>query len=119
MSDLTTSHHALLGAPLSYLTPLERPSLREAQAWCHELATTHYENFHVATLFLPSEVRPHFESIYAFSRTADASFGLETTEVERPPTSPVRGSTWRSSRIGGSRSWRRSTTRCRVPASSW
>jgi squalene synthase HpnC len=63
--------HALLGAPLEYLTPLERPTLAEARAWCRELATSHYENFHVATFFLPAKVRPHFESIYAYCRVAD------------------------------------------------
>ncbi|HMF62605.1 MAG TPA: squalene synthase HpnC [Edaphobacter sp.] len=68
---MTTSQHALLGAPPDYLTPLERPTLQEAQAWCRQLATSHYENFHVATWFLPRKVRPHFESIYAYSRVAD------------------------------------------------
>jgi squalene synthase HpnC len=62
---------ALVGAPPEYLTPLERPSLAEAQAWCRELTTTHYENFHVATFFLPKKVRPHFESIYAYCRVSD------------------------------------------------
>ena len=71
MSETTVTQHALLGAPLEYLTPLERPTLAEAQAWCHQLATSHYENFHVATFFLPRKVRPHFESIYAYSRVAD------------------------------------------------
>jgi squalene synthase HpnC len=71
MSDGIATQHALLGAPLEYLTPLERPTLAEARAWCHELATSHYENFHVATFFLPQRVRPHFESIYAYSRVAD------------------------------------------------
>jgi squalene synthase HpnC len=63
--------HPLLGAPPEYLTPSDRPTLAEAQAWCRELATTHYENFHVATFFLPRKVRPHFESIYAYCRVAD------------------------------------------------
>ena len=71
MSDGIVAQHALLGAPPEYLTPLERPTLGEAQAWCRELATTHYENFHVATFFLPRKVRPHFESIYAYCRVAD------------------------------------------------
>lgn len=71
MSEMTASQHALLGAPPDYLTPLERPTLQEAQAWCRQLATSHYENFHVATWFLPKKVRPHFESIYAYSRVAD------------------------------------------------
>jgi squalene synthase HpnC len=71
MSDGIVTAYALLGAPPEYLTPLERPTLAEAKAWCRELATTHYENFHVATFFLPRKVRPHFESIYAYCRVAD------------------------------------------------
>jgi len=61
----------LIGAPEIYLTPAVRPSLAEAQAWCKHLATTHYENFHVATFFLPAALRPHFHSVYAFCRTSD------------------------------------------------
>ena len=61
----------LMGAPEIYLTPTVRPSLAEAQAWCKHLATTHYENFHVATFFLPAALRPHFHSVYAFCRTSD------------------------------------------------
>jgi squalene synthase HpnC len=68
MSDGIVTQYALVGAPLEYLTPLERPTLVEAQGWCRELATTHYENFHVATFFLPVKARPHFESIYAYCR---------------------------------------------------
>ncbi len=62
---------ALEGAPEVYRTPAVRPTLAEAQAWCKTLATTHYENFHVATAFLPSALRPHFHSVYAFCRTSD------------------------------------------------
>ena len=61
----------LLGAPSVYLTPATRPSLTEAQAWCKTLATTHYENFHVAAFVLPAALRPHFHSVYAFCRTSD------------------------------------------------
>jgi len=61
----------LIGAPELYVTPAVRPSLEEAQAWCKTLATTHYENFHVATFFLPAQLRPHFHSVYAFCRTSD------------------------------------------------
>ncbi len=62
---------SLVGAPALYLTPAARPSLAEAQAWCKTLTTTHYENFHVATFFLPTALRPHFHSVYAFCRTSD------------------------------------------------
>jgi squalene synthase HpnC len=61
----------LEGAPAVYRTPAVRPSLGEAQAWCKGLTTTHYENFHVATFFLPAALRPHFQSVYAFCRTSD------------------------------------------------
>lgn len=62
---------SLAGAPAPYPTPSVRPSLPEAQAWCKHLAETHYENFHVATFFLPASLRPHFHSLYAFCRTSD------------------------------------------------
>jgi squalene synthase HpnC len=71
VSETTVTQHALLGAPPEYLTPLERPTLAQARAWCRQLASSHYENFHVATFFLPRKVRPHFESIYAYCRVAD------------------------------------------------
>jgi len=64
---------SLAGAPPEYLASDSdaRPTLDEARRWCHELATSHYENFHVATFFLPKRVRPHFESVYAFCRVSD------------------------------------------------
>jgi len=62
---------SLNGAPDLYRTPILRPTLAEAQTWCKALATTHYENFHVATFFLPAALRPHFHSVYAFCRTSD------------------------------------------------
>jgi squalene synthase HpnC len=61
----------LAGAPVQYAMPQERPTLEEARAWCHQLTTSHYENFHVASFFLPRAVRPHFESVYAFCRVSD------------------------------------------------
>jgi squalene synthase HpnC len=51
--------------------PDRRPTLEEARAYCQRLATTHYENFHVASWFLPARLRPHFHSIYAYCRIAD------------------------------------------------
>jgi hypothetical protein len=79
LPELRASHRSaaakpapsLTGAPPEYAMPEERPSLEWAQAWCHQLATSHYENFHVATFFLPKRVRPHFESLYAFCRISD------------------------------------------------
>lgn len=72
LADLNVAlDDSLRGAPALYLTPSARPSLASAQAWCKHLATTHYENFHVATFFLPRTLRPHFHSVYAFCRTSD------------------------------------------------
>jgi squalene synthase HpnC len=71
VSELALPAHALVGAPHQYLTPLDRPTLAEAQAWCRHLTSTHYENFHVTTFFLPRKVRRHFESVYAYCRVAD------------------------------------------------
>jgi len=57
--------------PESYGMPDAPPTLEEAQAWCRNLAETHYENFHVASWFLPKALRPHFHSIYAYCRVSD------------------------------------------------
>ena len=57
--------------PASYRIPEQTPTLAEALAWCRHLAETHYENFHVATWFLPAPLRPHFHSIYAYCRVSD------------------------------------------------
>ena len=70
-SGETHAPDALAGAPVDYLTPEDRPTLDEALAWCHQLAATHYENFHVATFFLPQRLRAHFDSLYAYCRVAD------------------------------------------------
>lgn len=71
MSGTQQIDDGLAGAPAAYLTPAERPTLAAAQAWCKSLAKTHYENFHVATWFLPARMRPHFQSIYAYCRVSD------------------------------------------------
>ena len=57
--------------PPSYRIPETAPTLAEAQAYCRALAESHYENFHVASWFLPKAIRPHFQSIYAYCRISD------------------------------------------------
>jgi squalene synthase HpnC len=57
--------------PAEYRIPEQPPTLDQARAYCRRLATTHYENFHVASWFLPARLRPHFHSIYAYCRIAD------------------------------------------------
>ncbi len=57
--------------PPEYRIPDQPPTLEEARAWCRRLAETHYENFHVASWFLPQRLRPHFHAIYAYCRVSD------------------------------------------------
>ncbi len=57
--------------PASYRIPAVAPTLAEARAWCKRLAESHYENFHVASWFLPKALRPHFHAIYAYCRISD------------------------------------------------
>jgi squalene synthase HpnC len=57
--------------PASYGMPAVAPTPAEARAWCKQLAKSHYENFHVASLFLPKALEPHFHAIYAYCRVSD------------------------------------------------
>ena len=57
--------------PAAYRIPDKAPTLEEALAYCRRLAESHYENFHVATWFLPKALRPHFHAIYAYCRISD------------------------------------------------
>ena len=52
----------------------------EAFDYCAKITNAHYENFPVASLFLPEEKRPYIQAIYAFSRTADDF----ADELDRP-----------------------------------
>jgi squalene synthase HpnC len=57
--------------PPEYAMPAVAPSPEEAKLYCERLARSHYENFSVATWFLPRRLRPHFYSIYAYCRISD------------------------------------------------
>src|SRR5437016_806976 len=57
--------------PESYRIPESAPSLEEAQQYCARLARTHYENFSVATWFLPVRLRQHFYNVYSYCRISD------------------------------------------------
>jgi len=57
--------------PESYRIPATAPSLDEARVYCERLAKTHYENFSVATWFLPRRLRQHFYNVYAYCRISD------------------------------------------------
>jgi len=57
--------------PASYAIPSIAPSLEEAREYCARLARTHYENFSVASWFLPRRLRQHFFNVYAYCRISD------------------------------------------------
>ena len=57
--------------PASYAIPASAPSLDDARAYCRQLARSHYENFSVATWFLPHRLRQHFFNVYAYCRISD------------------------------------------------
>ena len=57
--------------PPEYAIPPEAPPLDAARAYCERLARSHYENFSVATWFLPQRLRQHFYNVYAYCRISD------------------------------------------------
>jgi squalene synthase HpnC len=59
------------GLPPAYRIPDRPPSQAEAEQYCRRLARTHYENFSVATWFLPEHLRQHFFNVYAYCRISD------------------------------------------------
>jgi len=57
--------------PPEYAIPEVAPSLSEAEEYCRRLAGSHYENFSVATWFLPKRLRQPFCNVYAYCRISD------------------------------------------------
>jgi len=57
--------------PAAYAIPASAPTLAEAREYCSRLARSHYENFSVATWFLPQRLRQHFYNVYAYCRISD------------------------------------------------
>jgi squalene synthase HpnC len=57
--------------PAEYAIPPTAPSLEESREYCRRLARTHYENFSVATWFLPKRLRQDFLNVYAYCRISD------------------------------------------------
>src|SRR6186997_996409 len=55
----------------SRLLDAQAETLEQAQAYCRKLARSHYENFLVATCFVPRSLRQHFYNLYAYCRVAD------------------------------------------------
>lgn len=55
----------------SDILPSAVGSLEESYAACQHLTRHHYENFPVASLWLPRSLRPAVSAVYAFARCAD------------------------------------------------
>lgn len=68
--------------PAEYRIPDVAPSLAEAYAYCERLARSHYENFSVATYFLPKHLVQHFFNVYAYCRISD-DLGDEVGNAEQ------------------------------------
>src|SRR6202051_3960222 len=74
---MSTAHQIWSHVPAEYAIPSRAPSLEDACSYCERLARTHYENFSVATWFLPTRLRQHFFNVYAYCRISD-DLGDET-----------------------------------------
>ena len=68
---MLTANQIWSNLPPEYAIPTTPPSLPEAHAYCERLARTHYENFSVATWFLPKRLRQHFFNVYSYCRISD------------------------------------------------
>ena len=53
----------------------------EAERYCAKLAKSHYENFLIAGVFCPRELRQHFYNVYAYCRISD-DLGDEIPDVQ-------------------------------------
>ncbi len=68
---MSTANQVWSRVAAEYAIPALAPSVRDAQSYCERLARTHYENFSVATWFLPKRLRQHFFNVYAYCRISD------------------------------------------------
>jgi squalene synthase HpnC len=68
---LSTASTGWCRLPANYAIPAIAPTLDEARQYCARLARIHYENFSVATWFLPRRLRQHFCNVYAYCRISD------------------------------------------------
>ena len=74
--------------PITFEESISSPAeIRDAFAFCEQMARAHYENFPVGSLLIPKAKRKHVYSIYAFARTADdfadEGYGTATTWEDR------------------------------------
>ncbi len=69
LATSTFAEHLRMWGPNA---PSQRiPSLAAANAYCTQLAKSHYENFPVVSWMLPPKLHQHFQNVYAFCRWAD------------------------------------------------
>lgn len=79
---------AMSAPPITFEESISSPAeIKDAFAFCEQMARTHYENFPVGSLLIPKDKRKHVYSIYAFARTADdfadEGYGTATTPEDR------------------------------------
>ncbi|HTJ87711.1 MAG TPA: squalene synthase HpnC [Terriglobales bacterium] len=77
---MTAANQIWATLPAEYAIPAQAPSLQDAYAYCERLARSHYENFSVATWFLPKSLRQHFYNVYSYCRISD-DLGDETGDT--------------------------------------
>jgi len=77
---VTAANQIWATLPAEYAIPAQAPSLQDAYAYCERLARSHYENFSVATWFLPKSLRQHFYNVYSYCRISD-DLGDETGDT--------------------------------------
>jgi len=77
---VTAANQIWATLPAEYAIPAQAPSLQQAYAYCERLARSHYENFSVATWFLPKSLRQHFYNVYSYCRISD-DLGDETGDT--------------------------------------
>ena len=70
-ASISSSRAGWSRLPAEYAIPARAPSEAEAREYCRRLARSHYENFSVASWFLPEHLRQHFFNVYAYCRIAD------------------------------------------------
>ena len=72
-SDPVLGPHSssLVPLPLEWVDAPPAMTPVEAEAYTKALARSHYENFHVATFFLPKRLHQDFHNVYAYCRWSD------------------------------------------------
>ena len=81
IADLPASDRGWSKLPPAYAIPERAATQADAREYCRRLARSHYENFSVASWFLPQRLRQDFFNIYAYCRISD-DLGDEVGDAE-------------------------------------